>query len=105
MNNDTLGALMFIVFVIAFVVVMAHIGRQHYKRTRWSDHYFGNLVTNRRSDIIAALESGRKDIKWLDRRRMQLMASADLGERWENLAKSPTLFVLDDNWDLIEEAK
>ncbi len=40
MNNDTLGALMFIVFVIAFVVVMAHIGRQHYKRTRWSDHYY-----------------------------------------------------------------
>ncbi len=57
----------------------------------------GTVVTNNPRLIRAALELGRKDIEFLDRQRMQFMAAMDLGPRWERLAESPTLFLMDEN--------
>jgi hypothetical protein len=56
----------------------------------------GNIVTNDMSDILQAVKSDIRDIELLDRVRMQMMASFDLGERWKILANSPTLFSIDE---------
>jgi hypothetical protein len=63
----------------------------------------GNIITNNLPDIVQAVKSGRNDIEWLDRKRMQLMACFDLGKRWEILANSPTLFSFDEESENTEE--
>jgi hypothetical protein len=63
----------------------------------------GSTITNDRKIISAAAKVGMIS-ELLDRRRMQFMADADLGRRWENLAISPTLLLLDDDYNA-QEAK
>ena len=54
----------------------------------------GSIITNKIDVIIKAL-SQNNNIEWLTRVRMQFMSSADLGIRWDNMAKAPTIFLLD----------
>lgn len=54
----------------------------------------GGTITNRPDYIIAALKSNQK-IQWLDRKRMQFMASCDVGQNWTTMATGRTLFRLD----------
>ena len=51
-------------------------------------------ITNDRLVIAAAVKTNQID-DWLDKRRVQFMASFDLGQHWTALANSPTLFVLE----------
>lgn len=53
----------------------------------------GSKITNDFATIRNGILSG-KDYELLDRKRLQLMASMDLGKQWEDLAKSPTLFYI-----------
>lgn len=61
----------------------------------------GTVITNRPSDIVWALDSGRNDIEFLEQERMQLMGALDLGRNWEAMARGPVLFILD--WDTKKE--
>lgn len=54
----------------------------------------GTIITNDRSAIADAVERGTLT-EFLDRPRMAFMAALDLGIRWEQMAKGPTLFCLD----------
>lgn len=54
----------------------------------------GNMLTTDAQMLRAACESGR-NVRWHSRREMQLMASCDLGSKWNRLADAPTLFCLD----------
>lgn len=51
-------------------------------------------ITNDVSIILAGIKMNLP-IRWLRRKEMEFMAMCDLGARWEQLAKSPTLFLLD----------
>lgn len=51
-------------------------------------------IMNHPESVINAIRAHNVE-EFLDRRAMQFMASFDLGSRWETLAQSPTLFVLD----------
>lgn len=53
----------------------------------------GTMITNNPGTIAAALEKDAP-IRFLDRLHMQIMASFDLGARWEKLASGPTLFLI-----------
>ena len=61
----------------------------------------GTVITNVPAHIVAALEMNQ-DVEFLCRQHMQFMAAFDLGQRWNNLARSRTLFVLDDDGNLQE---
>lgn len=54
-----------------------------------------DTITNDRQIISAAVKADWA-VLWLNRKEMQFMAVFDLGERWETLAKGPTLFLLDE---------
>ena len=56
----------------------------------------GNTITNSIPVIKASLLLG-KDVQWLTRQHMKLMASFDLGARWEHLAKGRTLFEVEED--------
>jgi len=51
-----------------------------------------DLITTDKKDIADAIESDY-DFQFLTRQHMQIMAAADLGRNWENLAKSRTIFI------------
>lgn len=55
----------------------------------------GTMITNNKSVIREAFEA-RRVTEFLDRDRMRLMASMDLGRNWELMANGPTLFCIDD---------
>ena len=58
---------------------------------------WNGIITNRNEDVacaMVALSQGDKTVIPLDRRRMQFMSAADLGQRWDNLANGPTFFGL-----------
>jgi len=59
----------------------------------------GTLITNHRETIQEAVEKN-VHVEFLDRRRMEFMASMDLGERWEALASGPTFFCVDDEGNI-----
>lgn len=52
------------------------------------------IITNRRQDIIAAIDANNV-CEYLTRSRMQFIAACDLGPNWRALANAPTLFVAD----------
>jgi len=54
----------------------------------------GTIITNDPVVIRAAVEQGAAD-ELLDRKRMQVMAALDLGDRWKMLAEGPALFLID----------
>lgn len=60
----------------------------------------GDYITNDPKEVVAAMDAGTP-AEPLDRRHMQLMAALDLGIQWENLAKSRTLFRIDDAGELL----
>jgi hypothetical protein len=61
----------------------------------------GTYITNSSKEIMAAVEANAR-VEWLDRRHMKLMACMDLGQKWEQLAASRTLFRIDDAGELCE---
>lgn len=62
----------------------------------------GTLLTTDPKRIAYAIEEG-KITDWLDRPRMEFMSACDLGKNWDDLAKAPTLFLLDENNKIIKE--
>jgi hypothetical protein len=62
----------------------------------------GSRITNDRV-MIAANINYVSD--WIDRERAQFMGLFDLGEKWEALAKAPTLFCIDQNGKPVEATK
>jgi hypothetical protein len=64
----------------------------------------GDMITTNRRHIISALELNQ-DIQFLDRLHMEFMASLDLGPKWGELAKAPTIFRLDKNGKPIKPRK
>lgn len=63
----------------------------------------GTRITNNRGEIIQALTS-RTKVTFLSRKRMQMMAAFDLGSKWQALANSQTLFLMDQETGEVEEA-
>jgi|APSaa5957512622_1039677.scaffolds.fasta_scaffold13498_9 hypothetical protein len=55
----------------------------------------GSIITNIPSKIFDAVEKGRIR-KFLSKKEMQFMSNCDLGKKWDDMAKSPVLFVIDD---------
>lgn len=55
----------------------------------------GNEISNNKGHIYLALAAGVDEIQFLTRAHIQLMAECDLGEKWQELADSPTLFYVD----------
>lgn len=55
----------------------------------------GNTITNRPDVIIQAVKANTVT-EWLDRQRMKLMSSFDLGVNWDKMTNGPTLFLLND---------
>lgn len=53
------------------------------------------IISNIPAVIIGVVQSGDQ-FELLTRKRMQLMASFDFGEKWVKLSKSRTLFLWDD---------
>ena len=62
----------------------------------------GSRVTNNFAEIIAAAKRGAVH-EFYDRKRMQFMAGCDLGENWETLSNSRTLFYLIDGKPAFEK--
>ena len=56
----------------------------------------GTLMTNDPRTIHDAIKAGA-EMQFMERPHMELMASFDLGIRWEVLANGPTLFKVDDD--------
>jgi hypothetical protein len=56
----------------------------------------GSIITNNTAMIAAAVK-GNTISEFIDRDRMQFMSSLDLGQRWDNMANSKTLFLMDEN--------
>ena len=56
----------------------------------------GKYITTDVNAILAAYEDGNV-VQFFDRKRMEFMASLNLGETWVRLANSRTLFCIDDN--------
>ena len=56
----------------------------------------GNIITNNPLQIMDAVIRDR-EIRFLDRNHMKLMSMADLGIRWDEMATSQTLFLVDDD--------
>jgi len=52
------------------------------------------IVTNDAKHMVAALEL-KLPIIWLHKGELEIMAACDLGPRWETLANSRTLFLMD----------
>jgi len=61
---------------------------------------FGTVITNDPQTIREAVRAGTIT-SWMDRKRMKFMAFADLGIHWERMAKSPTLFCINDTGDIV----
>ena len=59
----------------------------------------GKTVTNNLSALKMAVSSGL-NIRWLDKKHMQLMASFDLGANWEKMAKGVVIFRIDEKGQL-----
>jgi len=55
----------------------------------------GAIITNSPKQIAQAVLYDR-EIHWLTRQHMAFMAAMDLGIKWEKLADSRTLFIIDD---------
>jgi len=51
----------------------------------------GDIITIDRAAIAIALQE-KRPAQWLSRDDMALMAACDLGAKWDELAKAPTLF-------------
>lgn len=64
----------------------------------------GTLITNHPETIILGIKH-RRITGFLYRQEMKFMAALDLGKRWENLAKSPTLFLFDDEIEKFPQTK
>jgi len=56
----------------------------------------GNAVTNNREAILKAIDNNNT-IGWLSREHMKFMSACDLGQNWDNMAKGPTLFKIDED--------
>lgn len=56
----------------------------------------GGIITNDLQHIKSALEC-RTLTNFLCRQHMEFMAACDLGIKWEQLAKSRTLFIIEDD--------
>lgn len=54
----------------------------------------GDIITNKPRVILDSIIED-KEIEWLDRQRMKIMAAADLGSRWVNMSNGKTLFLID----------
>ena len=55
----------------------------------------GTQITNIPKLIFEAVEKGTVK-KFVSKREMAFMSSCDLGKNWDDMAKSPVLFVIDD---------
>jgi len=53
------------------------------------------MITNNRELIASAIKS-ETPIQLLDRWTMELMANCGMGYNWEKMAKSPTLFIINE---------
>ncbi len=61
----------------------------------------GNIITNNRQTIIDAVNLNQK-VQFLDRRHMELMSACDLGKNWDEMARSKTLFRIDDEGNAVK---
>lgn len=59
----------------------------------------GGLITS--NPLLIAQGLARDTIKqFLTRQHMEFMSSADLGKNWDDMAKAPALFVMDDDGNI-----
>lgn len=56
----------------------------------------GTTITNDITRVIVAIQD-KKISELYDRAQMEFMASCDLGENWNQLARGKTLFLIDSN--------
>ena len=64
---------------------------------------FGSTITNNREEILERLERG-DEFDVVPRTTAQFMSSMDLGKHWQDLADAPTLFVLDENGQVVKDS-
>ena len=62
----------------------------------------GTLITNNRAAIKNNIDHVTD---WIDRERVQFMASCDVGRHWEALANAPALFCIGADGKPLEAAK